>query len=101
NNLAPAFNIYSTSFKDDAAPACAPLVVNWIPGGSHVEITCFATTDLASRRVIRQPQQNPNSPFAKASAAVWAGNTLYLSGRIGTMGGQLADGTEAQTHQLG
>jgi 2-iminobutanoate/2-iminopropanoate deaminase len=101
NNLAPAFNIYSASFQDDAAPACAPLVVDWIPGGSHVEITCFATTDLASRRVIRQPQQNPNSPFAKASAAAWAGNTLYLSGRIGVMEGQLADGTEAQTHQLG
>jgi 2-iminobutanoate/2-iminopropanoate deaminase len=100
-NLVPAFNVYSDSFRDDAAPACAPLVVDWIPGGSHVEITCVATTDLANRRVIRQPQQNPRMPFAKASIAAWAGNTLYLSGRIGAIDGQLADGTEAQTNQLG
>ena len=57
------------------------MFVNWIPGGSHVEITCIATTDLAGRKVVRPSGIKTGSTegAVTASPAVWAGSTLYLS----------------------
>jgi enamine deaminase RidA (YjgF/YER057c/UK114 family) len=63
--------------------------VDWIPGGSHVEITCFATTDLSRRKVVRPAtaQEGSNESGRSASPAVWAGDTLYLSGLSGVAPG--------------
>jgi enamine deaminase RidA (YjgF/YER057c/UK114 family) len=79
------------------------VTVDWIPGGSHVEVTCIATTDLASRKVVRPAGFKDASGAVKASPGVWAGNTLYLSGLAGNPPGEAAAvaGLAPQVHQLG
>lgn len=100
-NLGAAAAVYDEFFDDGAEPACATMLVDWIPGGSHVEVTCIATTDLANRKVVRPASIQSAGWPVKASPGVWAGNTLYLSGLEGTNGNKLATGLEAQVHQLG
>jgi 2-iminobutanoate/2-iminopropanoate deaminase len=80
-----ADRVYNEFFKDGDPPACATVPVDWIPGGSHVEVTCIATTDLASRKVIRPAglKVGPAEGAVTASPAVRAGHTLYLSGLSG------------------
>ena len=81
-NLEVANRVYNEFFEDGNEPACATVFVNWIPGGSHVEVTCIATTDLPSRKVVRPSGMRYGTidGSVTASPAVWAGNTLYLSG---------------------
>jgi 2-iminobutanoate/2-iminopropanoate deaminase len=100
-NLKAAATVYDEFFADGSEPACATTLVDWIPGGSHVEVTCFATTDLASRKVVRPASIQGAGWPTKASAAVWAGHTLYLSGLAGLQGDKLAAGLDEQVHQLG
>ncbi len=103
-NLDVANRVYNEFFEDGNEPACATVFVDWIPGESHVEVTCIATTDLSSRKLVRPAGQKP-APFegmVTASPAVWAGNTLYLSGLSGV---NLADRTVPsslgeQVHQM-
>src|SRR4029453_2808750 len=78
----------------------ATVHVDWIPGGSHVEVTCIATTDLAGRKVVRPASIQGAGWPVKASPAVWAGNTLYLSGLYGAQDGKLVAGLDQQVHQL-
>lgn len=102
-NLEVANRVYNEFFEDGAEPACATVLVDWIPGGSHVEVTCIATTDLASRKIVRPSGINePIAGCVTASPAVWAGNTLYLSGLPGQ---NLADRSTSadladQVHQM-
>jgi enamine deaminase RidA (YjgF/YER057c/UK114 family) len=100
-NFQAAAAVYDEFFEDGAEPACATVHVDWIPGGSHVEVTCIATTDLASRKVVRPTGIQGAGWPVKASPGVWAGNTLYLSGLFGSQGGALAKGLDEQVHQLG
>ncbi len=103
-NLEAANRVYNEFFEDGNEPACATVFVDWIPGGSHVEVTCLATTDLASRKVVRPSgwRYGAIDGSVTASPAVWAGNTLYLSGLPGlnladrVTPGNLAD----QVHQM-
>ena len=104
-NLDVANRVYNEFFEDGSEPACATVFVNWIPGGSHVEVTCIATTDLNSRKVVRPAgmKLGPSLGIVAASPAVWAGKTLYLSGVPGlkltdgaSNGGDLAE----QVHQM-
>src|SRR5262249_2556756 len=53
DNLEVANKVYNEFFEDGNEPACTTVFVDWIPGGSHVEVTCIATTDLPSRKVVR------------------------------------------------
>jgi enamine deaminase RidA (YjgF/YER057c/UK114 family) len=103
-NLAAANKVYGEFFEDGAEPACATVFVDWIPGGSHVEITCIATADLASRKVVRPASMKyePAPGAVIASPAVWAGDTLYLSSLPGfkPSGEGLPEGLEEQVHQL-
>jgi enamine deaminase RidA (YjgF/YER057c/UK114 family) len=101
----PAFaKVYNEFVEEESAPAISSTAVDWIPGGSHVEITCIATTNLAGRKVVRR---GPNMPLengvavARASHAVWAGNVLYLSGMVGVNDGKFAADVGEQVHQLG
>jgi 2-iminobutanoate/2-iminopropanoate deaminase len=84
-NLETANRVYNACFEDGSEPACATVFVDWIPGGSHVEVTCIATTDLASRKVVRPPGIKEGSAVGAVACnpAVWAGNTLYISGLPG------------------
>jgi 2-iminobutanoate/2-iminopropanoate deaminase len=103
-NLAVADKVYKEFFKPGDEPACATVFVDWIPGGSHVEVTVAATADLANRKVVRLPEMQKHSAAAgvTANAAVWAGNTLYLSGLPGFKykEGVLASGLGDQVHQM-
>lgn len=90
--------VYAGYFKAQHQPALAVVPVDWIPGGSHVEITCIATTDLARRKVVRPPSLT-TVPGA-ASAAVWAGDTLYLSGLSGVENPAAPGDLDAQTKQM-
>ena len=58
-NLEVADKVYNEFFEDGSEPACSTSFVNWIPGGSHVEITCIATTDLSTRKVVRPAASRP------------------------------------------
>ena len=49
-NWRTANEVYGEFFEDGNQPACASVFVDWIPGGSHVEVTCIATTDLSAAR---------------------------------------------------
>jgi 2-iminobutanoate/2-iminopropanoate deaminase len=85
-NLEVADKVYNEFFEDGNEPACSTSFVDWIPGGSHVEITCIATTDLSTRKVVRPAGIKAGSldGGVTASPAVWAGNTLYLSALAGS-----------------
>jgi len=85
-NLEVADKVYNEFFEHGSEPACSTSFVNWIPGGSHVEITCIATTDLSGRKVVRPAgiKTGPLHGAVTASPAVWAGNTLYLSALPGS-----------------
>jgi 2-iminobutanoate/2-iminopropanoate deaminase len=103
-NLQAANRVYNEFFEDGNEPACATVFVDWIPGGSHVEITCIATTDLSTRKVVRPAgmKYEPAEGTVMASPAVWAGSTLYLSGLSGfkDTGGVAADNLGEQVHQM-
>ena len=104
-NLATAEKVYKEFVKAGDEPACATVFVDWIPGGSHVEVTVTATTDLAKRKVVR-PASMRNGRIESGmtgSAAVWAGNILYLSALPGFnfKEGVLATGLTDQVHQMG
>jgi 2-iminobutanoate/2-iminopropanoate deaminase len=102
SNRTTAQQIYHEFFEDGAEPAAANVVVDWIPGSSHVEITCIATKDLSSRRVVRAPVVTKGPQRRRNSSAVWAGNTLYLSGIVGIgPNGQFDESLDQQVHQLG
>jgi 2-iminobutanoate/2-iminopropanoate deaminase len=103
-NLDVANRVYNEFFEDGNQPACATVFVDWIPGGSHVEVTCIAATDLRARKVVRPGSEKSVriEGTVTASPAVWAGNTLYLSGLSGvnlpdrTVPSSLGD----QVHQM-
>src|SRR5262249_41212966 len=103
-NLEVANRVYREFFREGDEPACATVFVDWIPGGSHVEVTCIATTDLAGRKVVRPDGLKGLSieGAVAASPAVWAGNTLYISALDGSRpsGGVTAGDLAEQVHQM-
>ena len=103
-NLEAANKVYNEFFEDGDEPACATVFVDWIPGGSHVEVTCIATTGLATRKVVRPAgiKPGPMEAAVTASPAVWAGDTLYLSGLAGLKpsGGAVTADLEEQVNQM-
>jgi len=108
-NLETADKVYKEFFEDGKEPACSTSFVDWIPGGSHVEITCIATTDLSTRKVVRPAglKSGLSAGGVTGSPGVWAGSTLYISGLSAAMpsGGVAGDVGEqvrrmAQNHTL-
>jgi len=103
-NYRTANKVYSEFFEYGNEPARTTIFVDWIPGGSHVEVTCTATTDLASRKVVRPASMRygPDERALTASPAVWAGETLYLSGLSGfdSVTGMPPADLEQQTRQM-
>lgn len=96
--------VYSEFFEYGNEPARATVFVDWIPGDSHIEITCIATTDLSSRKVVRPKSMSfgPAEAAMTASPAVWSGNTLYISGLSGfdPVEGITTVDIEKQTRQM-
>jgi reactive intermediate/imine deaminase len=85
DNYAALNKVYSEFFEYGNEPARSTVFVDWIPGGSHFEITCIATTNLSARKVVRPASMKfgPDERAVTASPAVWAGDTLYISGLYG------------------
>ena len=76
--------IYTKSFEKGNAPARATITVAHLPKGAKVELTGVAVTDLRNRRVVRPRNVQPT---ANNSPCVWAGETLYCSGKTASMPG--------------
>jgi enamine deaminase RidA (YjgF/YER057c/UK114 family) len=102
-NLPTAAKVYNEFFPAGTEPACATVLVDWIPGDSHVEVTCIATTNLAARKVVRPGGFQIVPGAVRASPGVWAGHTLYLSGLTGFQPatGSVVAGLDKQMHQMG
>jgi 2-iminobutanoate/2-iminopropanoate deaminase len=103
-NIEVTNRVYQEFFEDGSEPACATVLVDWIPGGSHIEITCVATTNLSGRKVVRPPSitLSPSVGAVSGSPAVWAGNTLYMSSLPGLNLAEHAEpgNLEKQVHQM-
>jgi reactive intermediate/imine deaminase len=69
-------------------PARTTVEAAGLPQGAAVEISCIAFADASGISVVRPEAGSLPAPLGPYSAAVWAGDTLYLSG----MGGQFPDG---------
>ncbi len=72
------------SFFEGRVPARTTVEAGAVPGNSLVEIACIAHADASAIAVVRPPDGTLPAPLGPYSAAVWAGDVLYLSG----MGGQ-------------
>ena len=96
--------VYSEFFEYGNEPARETVFVDWIPGDSHIEITCFATTDISTRKVVRPASMKfgPDERAMSASPAVWAGNTLYMSSMSGFVPGKglTTSDLDQQTRQM-
>lgn len=75
--------VYGSYFKD-RVPARTTVQAAALPAGAGVEIACIGYADLAGISVVRPPAGSLPAPLGPYSPAVWAGDTLYVSG----MGGQ-------------
>jgi 2-iminobutanoate/2-iminopropanoate deaminase len=104
DNFEVANKVYSSYFKPGDEPACATIYAQWIPGDSHVEIACWATTDLSKRKVIRTASSKFGSAEGNvnASAAVQVGNMVYTSSLSGfdPKTGAMADSLAPQIRQM-
>jgi 2-iminobutanoate/2-iminopropanoate deaminase len=102
-NLEVTNKVYNEFFQDGNEPAASTSFVDWIPGGSHIEITCIATTNLSARKVVRPAglQYGPLEGAVTGSPGVWAGNTLYISGLGPSPTGPVSSaGVGDQVHQM-
>jgi 2-iminobutanoate/2-iminopropanoate deaminase len=92
--------VYGSYFKD-RVPARTTIQAAALPDGAGVQIACLAYADLARISVVRPPPGSLPAPLGPYSPAVWAGDTLYVSG----MGGQdpatkaVGESVEAQVTQ--
>ncbi|MFC1607644.1 Rid family hydrolase [Candidatus Latescibacterota bacterium] len=104
DNLGIVNKVYSEFFDYGNEPARETVFVDWIPGGSHIEITCIATTDIEGRKVVRPASMKygPDGSAMSASPAVWAGDTLYMSSLSGFVPGKgiISGDLAQQTHQM-
>jgi 2-iminobutanoate/2-iminopropanoate deaminase len=96
-----AMNAAYGSYFIDRVPARTTVQAAGLPAGAGVQIACIAFTDLSRISVVRPPPGSLPAPLGPYSPAVWAGDTLYVSG----MGGQdpatktVGESVEAQTAQ--
>jgi 2-iminobutanoate/2-iminopropanoate deaminase len=96
-----AMNAAYGSYFTDRVPARTTVQAVALPGGAGVQIACIAFADVARISVVRPPAGSLPAPLGPYSPAVWAGDTLYVSG----MGGQdpatkaVGESIEAQVTQ--
>jgi 2-iminobutanoate/2-iminopropanoate deaminase len=96
-----AMNAAYGSYFTDRVPARTTVQAAALVGGAGVEIGCIAFADLSRISVVRPPAGSLPAPLGPYSPAVWAGDTLYVSG----MGGQdpatktVGESVEAQAAQ--
>jgi 2-iminobutanoate/2-iminopropanoate deaminase len=96
-----AMNAAYGSYFTDRVPARTTVQAAALVANAGVEIGCIAFKDLSRISVVRPPAGSLPAPLGPYSPAVWAGDTLYVSG----MGGQdpatktVGESVEAQAAQ--
>jgi len=92
--------VYASVFTD-RVPARTTVQAAGLPSDAAVQIACVAHAAVDRIAVVRPAAGSLPAPLGPYSAAVWAGDTLYLSG----MGGQqpadrrVSDGLDEQVSQ--
>ena len=96
-----AMNAVYGSYFTDRVPARTTVQAAALQAGAGIQIACIGYADLARISVVRPPAGSLPAPLGPYSPAVWAGDTLYVSG----MGGQdpatkaVGESVEAQVTQ--
>ena len=93
--------VYGSYFGPDYYPARTTLQFLGLPGGANIEISCIAYADKSRIAVVVPPAGAIPAAMGPYRAAVWAGDTLYVSGIGGrNPKGDDVDATiEGQTRQ--
>jgi 2-iminobutanoate/2-iminopropanoate deaminase len=92
--------VYGSFFGPDHFPARTTLEFPGLPGGSSVEISCIAYADKSRISHVVPPAGSIPPAMGPYKPAVWAGDTLYVSGSGGRRPDNTLDPTiEGQTRQ--
>ena len=75
--------VYGSYFGQTNYPARTTLGVSGLPGGANVEVTCIAYADKTKIVKVVPPAGAIPPAVGPYSPAVWAGDTLYVSGISG------------------
>lgn len=93
--------VYGTYFGPAHFPARTTLEFPGLPGGARIEVSCIAYADKSKIAMVVPPAGTIPAALGPYRPAVWAGDTLYVSGSGGRKpgGGDLDPATEGQTEQ--
>jgi enamine deaminase RidA (YjgF/YER057c/UK114 family) len=93
--------VYGSFFGPEHYPARTTLEFPGLPGGAQIEISCIAYADKSRISLIVPPAGSIPAAMGPYRPAVWAGDTLYVSGSGGRSpkGDQLDPTIEGQTKQ--
>ena len=75
--------VYGSYFGPDHYPARTTLEFPALPGGANVEVTCIAYADKSKIAYVVPPAGTIPAAMGPYRPAVWAGDTLYVSGSGG------------------
>ena len=75
--------VYGSYYTEGRYPARTTLEFPGLPSDSRLEITCIAFRDKSRIEAVRPPEGATPAAMGPYSPAVWAGDTLYLSGQGG------------------
>ncbi len=75
--------VYGGYYKEGRYPARTTLEFPGLPADSRLEITCTAFRDKSRIEAVTPPEGATPKAMGPYSPAVWAGDTLYLSGQGG------------------
>jgi 2-iminobutanoate/2-iminopropanoate deaminase len=75
--------VYGSFFGPDHYPARTTLELPGLPGGANIEVTCIAYADKSRISAVIPPAGSIPRARGPYSYAVWAGDTLYVSGTGG------------------
>lgn len=93
--------VYGSYFGPDHYPARTTLEFPGLPGGARIEISCIAYADKSKIAAVVPPAGSIPSATGPYRSAVWAGDTLYVSGSGGRnpKSNELDPTVEGQTKQ--
>lgn len=92
---------YGSFFGPDHFPARTTLEFPGLPGGAKIEVSCIAYADKSKIVIVTPPAGSVPPALGPYRSAVWAGDTLYVSGSGGRSpkGAELDPTIEGQTKQ--
>jgi 2-iminobutanoate/2-iminopropanoate deaminase len=75
--------VYGSFFGPDHFPARTTIALPALPDGANIEISCIAYTDKYKIKSVTPPAGSVPAAMGPYRSAVWAGDTLYVSGSGG------------------